>query len=309
MNERAGSPSWDYEHAYPGGPMIAVQGFPRPLYPPDAKGHEPSCDGSDVEAYKRTISRLGRWDWQRFDQAYSNAFAYGKSGNVHETGVAGFQRQQKIEPTGNIGKETFNALRSARIPQGLPHAGEPGMDATAVALINQAWTRFQGEPQPEPPAGTSAQLRLARAVAELGTKESPPNSNHCPYTDWYGMVGPWCAMFATWADQTSERPSESFTQGAAYAYVPYIVSDARLGLYGLTITSTPQPGDLCCFDWGWDGEYDHVGIVETSPVDSGDFTAIEGNTSTSNQSDGGEVMRRQRNIYGQGTVFVRVSEP
>lgn len=312
MNARAGSPDW-WTKGYPGGPMVAVAGFPRPLYSPDSVGHKPSSDGSDVEAYKRTVSRLGRWEWQRFDQAYSNAFAHGKSGNVHETGVAGFQRQQGIEATGQIGKETFNALRSARIPEGLPHAGEPGMDARSVELINAAWERFQGDPKPEPPAGTSAQARLAQAQSQLGVKEKPPNSNQCLYTDWYGMVGPWCAMFSAWSDQTSVRPSESFTQGAAYAYVPYLVQDARLGLYGLTVTSSPKPGDLVAYDWSWDGEYDHVGIVETPPDASGDMVCIEGNTSpdgsSGSQSNGGEVCRRHRNIYGQATVFIRVDEP
>jgi hypothetical protein len=63
------------------------------------------------------------------------------------------------------------------------------------------------------------------------------------------------------------------------------------------------------YDWQNDGEYDHVGIVETSPDASGNFVAIEGNTSMSDNSNGGEVMRRERNIYAQGTVFVQVEEP
>ena len=42
---------------------------------------------------------------------------------------------------------------------------------------------------------------------------------------------------------------------------------------------------------------------------TGTFNAIEGNTSVSNNSNGGEVMRRARSTPQQGTVFVRVSEP
>ena len=51
-----------WESGYPGGPMVKVAGFPRPLYPPDAAryGKRPSIDGPDVEAYKRTVSRAGR---------------------------------------------------------------------------------------------------------------------------------------------------------------------------------------------------------------------------------------------------------
>jgi len=109
-------------------------------------------NGPDIEAYKRTVSRAGRWKWQTFDQAYSNAFAHGKGGNVIDTGVAGIQRQQKINPTGWIGTATFNTLRSIKIPEGLPNAGQMAMDATAVKLINQAFAQFKGkEPAPAPP--------------------------------------------------------------------------------------------------------------------------------------------------------------
>ena len=304
--------SW-WEHGYPGGPMVAVRGFPRPLYPPDAApGHKPSINGSDVEAYKRTISRAGRWKWQAFDQAYSNSFAHGKYGGdvVAESGVAGMQKQQRIQATGWIGKETFNLLRSIRIPEGLPHAGEAAMDARSVELINAAWDRFGGEDPPEPSSGPSAQARLAQAKREIGTVEDPRGSNLTAYGDWYRMTGvPWCAIFATWADQTGGKPSASLERSSYYAYVPYIVSDARLGLRGLSLTSSPKPGDLVCYDWARDGEYDHVGIVEMGPDQQGNFSAIEGNTAVDNQSNGGQVMRRVRNRNRQNTLFVRVAEP
>src|SRR5215831_18514039 len=137
---------WDYQHPYPGAPMVKVPGFPRPLYPPDANRHgkKPSVDGPDVIAYKRTVSRAGRWPWQNFDDSYSNNFAHGSGPNVIQTGVAGVQRQQSIDDTGWIGKPTFNTLRSIVIPAGLPHAGEMAMDATSVALINDAWDMFEG---------------------------------------------------------------------------------------------------------------------------------------------------------------------
>lgn len=291
-----------WEHAYPGGPMVPVKGFPRPLYPTQ------SIDGPDVEAYKRTVSRAGRWKWQKFDQAYSRAFAEGKSGNVGETGIAGVQRQQGIDDTGNVGQITFNTLRSIRIPEGLPHAGEAAMDARSVELINAAWDRFGGS-EPDDTGQTSAVARLVKAQAELGYREDPANSNWSKYGDWYGMNGqPWCAMFVTWADQLSQVPSESFLRSALYSYCPYVVDDARLGKNGLSITSTPRPGDIVVYDWSRDGEYDHIGIVDQPPNPNGDFTAIEGNTSTSDNSNGGQVMRRSRNRNGQGTVFVRVAE-
>lgn len=297
-----------WEKGYPGGPMVKVAGFPRPLYPPDAasKGKTPSSNGNDVEAYKRVVSRAGRWPWQTFDDAYSNGFAHGTSGNVGKTGVAGVQRQGDIDDTGWIGEKTFNLFRSIRIPDGLPHAGEPAMDAVAVGLVNEAFAVFAGhEPPPDQPSHRKKALQ--EAITQVGVKESPPDSNQVKYCDWYGMVGPWCAMFVTWCFETT-GDSYAFSQGSRYSYVPYIVADARNGQYGLSTTDDPIPGDLVCYDWQWNGEYDHVGIFEEWQLTFGDFSAIEGNTSVDNNSNGGQVMRRIRNVSGQSTVFVRVAD-
>jgi hypothetical protein len=291
--------------------MVAVRGFPRPLYPPDAKskGHQPSVDGSDVEGYKRTVSRAGRWEWQAFDQAFSNGFSHGLAGgNVPDTGIAGIQRQGGISPdTGYVGEKTFNLLRSIIIPEGLPHAGEYAMDARSVELVNAAWDRFKGKEPPPPTQSSAALKRLQKATTQIGVKESPDNSNQCKFTEWYGMIGPWCAMFVTWSDQLSGSPTSSFKKGSRYAYVPFIVTDARLGANGLALTSSPKPGDLVCYDWGWDGEFDHIGIFESGSPSS--FKAIEGNTSNSNNSNGGEVMRRTRSKSEADILFVRVREP
>jgi hypothetical protein len=295
-----------WETPYKGGPMVKVAGFPRPLYPPDAaaQGKKASMDGPDVEAYKRTVSRLGRWPWQDFDGAYSNGFAHGISGNVGESGLAGVQRQQDLDDTGWVGQSTFNLLRSARVPTG-SHAGEMAMDATAVNLINTAYGMFEGH-EPASPKGSIRDAALQKAVTQLGVKESPPDTNKVKYCTWYGMTGPWCAMFTTWCYETS-GDSPAFVQGSRYSYVPYIVSDARAGKNGLTTTDDPEPGDLVCYDWQFDGTYDHVGLFENWSSPS-TFNAIEGNTSINNDSNGGEVMRRSRTRSAQGTVFVRVKE-
>lgn len=295
-----------HESPYPGGKMIDLPGFPRPLHSPNVMGYAASIDGPDVIAYKRTVSRLGRWPWQKFDATYSNAFAHGKSGgNVRDSGVAGCQRQQNWEGSGNVGEKTFNFFRSAKIPAGLPHAGEYGMDAVAQSLLVDAWHEFHGAP--DNPAGSAAAARLAKAKAYLGVKESPSGSNQTEFGAWYGMNGqPWCAIFVTYADQMGGAATPTFARGTRYAYVPWILQDARNHVNGLFIPDAPKPGDLVIYDWENNKEPDHIGIFE-SWVDSSRFNAIEGNTSIDNDSNGGEVMRRTRTRNSQVT-FVRVSE-
>src|SRR4029077_5768494 len=113
--------------------------------------------------------------------------------------------------------------------------------------------------------------------------------------------------FVTWCFETGTvSGSQSFARGSYYSYVPYVVSDARAGRRGLSTTTKPIPGDLVCYDWGsGDGVYDHIGIFKTGTPQS--FRAIEGNTSTSNQSNGGQAMDRSRSIYDADIVFVRVA--
>jgi len=304
-----------HEKPYRGGGPAKVKGFPRPLYPPDvpeSSGHEPSTRGPDVIAYKRTVSRLGRWPWQAFDDGYWSDFAHGTTGpEVAESGVSGVQWQQHLDATGWLGKKTFDALRYALVPEapGFQHGGEQAMDSVACDLIDEAFELFQGHPPTLAPGSVrAAALELARS--ELGYAESPAGSNLNKFGKWYGMDGaPWCAMFTTWAyEVASDGRSPGFVKGARYAYVPYIVSDARGNRGGLKVTSDPQPGDLVCYDWDWNGEHDHVGLFDKW-TGSSTFYAIEGNTSTSSNSNGGQVMRRERSRSGQGTIFVRVAEP
>lgn len=132
-----------YERAYPGGPGLTLPGFPRPLHYPGQAGYAPSAPGPDCVAWKRFVSRLGRWPWQTFDDVYSEGFALGRGPNVRDSGVAGVQRQQpELEETGAIGEAFYHFARHALIPDELPHGGEYGLDATAQELLADAYALF-----------------------------------------------------------------------------------------------------------------------------------------------------------------------
>jgi hypothetical protein len=256
---------------------------------------------------KRTVSRAGRWAWQTFDDTYSNGFAHGIGGNVGETGVAGVQRQSGITDTGYIGVATFDLLRAIRIPEDLPNGGQPAMDKVSISLVNDAYEIFRGPSVVK----TVRQAALDCAIRWIGYVEE--GRNLTVFGDWYGMNGqPWCAMFNTYqyevgAQSVTKKDSPSFDRGFKYAYVPYIVADARANRNGLSVTGMPISGDLVCYDWGRDGLFDHTGLFETGTSFS--WTAIEGNTSTASNSNGGSVMRRYRKASDANVVFVRVKEP
>ena len=215
---------------------------------------------------------------------------------------------------GVYGKNTASAVKRAKYHIGFPPkfintaAGKTFQDVLSGKRRQPrrykitAWRRKRAKAK----AKKSIRLKAyAYAVKQLGVKESPAGSNKVRFSDWYKMRGPWCAMFVTWAFVAAG--SKSFVRAQRYAYCPYVVADAVGNKYGLSTTTSPVRGDLVMFDWGKDGISDHIGIFEGWKSKSkGTFTAIEGNTSTSSNSNGGEVMRRSRNRT-QVQVFIRVS--
>lgn len=301
-----------WEEPYKGGPMaIPAAYFPRPLYPPDAKskGKTPSKDGPDVLAIKRTLCRLGRWGvWEpsKWDDSFNNEIAHGRGPNVVDSGLAGFQRQMRIEATGWFGSKSFNALASARVPEGKPHSGEMGMDANACNLMAEAYAIYGGKAEKPPPTKTTRLTALDAAIGWLGYVES--GNNDTVFGSWYGLnYQPWCAMYVAHCFVVGAGGSPSFVRASRYSYVPYVVNDAKAKRYGLSVVSSPQPGDLACFDWGRDGVPDHIGIVESGTPSS--FKCIEGNTSPADNSNGGQCMRRDRSTSSAGITFVHVAEP
>ncbi len=135
------------------------------------------------------------------------------------------------------------------------------------------------------------------AKKELRVTEDPAGSNKTKYGEWFGFNGAeWCAIFCSWVYDQAGVPighpkyKTDFMKG--FASVPF-----ALNLWKDKLTQEPQAGDLVLFDWNKDGKPDHVGLF-LSWIDkkAGLFQTIEGNTSSTNQSNGGQVQLRQRNM-------------
>lgn len=143
------------------------------------------------------------------------------------------------------------------------------------------------------------------AFAEVGTKESPANSNKTKYGKWFGFDGVmWCAMFVSWVYWKAgcQLPKIGYSKG--YAGVRTAVNYyEKLGL----LTDKPKLGALVFFDWNGDDRHDHTGIFNGwANKEKTKFYSIEGNTSFTNDSNGGEVMSRTRSV--KGVLFVNPPE-
>jgi hypothetical protein len=224
----------------------------------------PLLAGPDVVAVQRRLVALG----------YDPGQVDGEYGLVTAAAVTAFQRAVGITVDGIVGAETREALAAA------------------------------GRPDPPGPPGPGGSATGRKALAEarklIGTKEDPPGSNRTLFGAWFGENGvPWCNIFISYC----------FAIGAGYtiaggfggtgctehgcSFVP--TTEAWLRSAGMWLGRVePRPGDLAIYNWGG-GEPDHIGIVDRS-TGKGMFTAIEGNTAIGDDSNGGEVMRRERRL-------------
>lgn len=149
-------------------------------------------------------------------------------------------------------------------------------------------------------AQTTAQRILSIARAEVGYSEVPANSNKTKYGKWFGLDGvAWCGIFCSWCyDKAGANLGRiGFLKGFAGCQTA-VAHYRKTG----EVTTNPQPGDLAFFDWNGDGRFDHVGIY-LRKVSATTFETYEGNTSLTNQSNGGQVMHRSRTL-NKGVLFV-----
>ncbi len=135
---------------------------------------------------------------------------------------------------------------------------------------------------------------LALAASQIGITENPPDSNRVKYNTWWyghevsGSAYPWCCAFVNWLfDQIQARKlfyggGKTASSGTLYNYHK---------AQGQAVTSY-QPGDIIFFNFSGGRAPQHVGVCEA--FDGTHITTIDGNTGTTNEANGGAVMRRRR---------------
>ena len=129
------------------------------------------------------------------------------------------------------------------------------------------------------------------ATLEIGQGETPLNSNNSKYNKWFGLPSlPWCGMFVSWCYFKAGVPLSKI--GFAKGFAGCQTAVAYFENLNQT-TKNPKEGNICFFDWNLDGRYDHTGLF-VKDIDGVYFESIEGNTSSTNQSNGGQVMTRKR---------------
>lgn len=133
---------------------------------------------------------------------------------------------------------------------------------------------------------------LSIARGEVGVKESPAGSNKVKYNTAYygrevkGSAYPWCCAFVWWVFQQAGA-SELFYGGEKTAYCPTLMA-----FHKKQWVKDYEPGDVIFFNFSGGTTAKHVGICES--WDGKSITTIDGNTGTTNEANGGAVMRRKR---------------
>jgi len=155
---------------------------------------------------------------------------------------------------------------------------------------------------------TTRETIVATALKEVGNKEVPAGSNKTTYGEWFGLNGlAWCGIFVSWVYWKAGKPLPKigFTKGFAGCQTMHAFAKSE----GM-LTLDPKAGDVVLYDWNGDGRFDHTGVfTEWSDKAKGKFRSIEGNTSFANQSNGGEVMLRDRNVrrgHYKQAIFVNI---
>lgn len=134
------------------------------------------------------------------------------------------------------------------------------------------------------------------AAREIGYHEG--KNKHNKYGEWYGLdFQHWCVEFVQWCYAQADKPLPYKTASCGVLLNWYKMHDKEC------ITDNPIPGCLVIFDFPGGAKTDHIGLFVSKTNDK--ITTIDGNTSGTNQSNGGWVQQKTRNLsYANPTYIV-----
>lgn len=129
---------------------------------------------------------------------------------------------------------------------------------------------------------------LQIAEWQVGVLESPAGSNRVKYAEEYGLNGyAWCMMFVWWV---FHEAGFNLKKTASCTELTNAYKKA-----GQWVTSDFKPGDIVMYDFSGKKKItEHCGII--TEVGKDYIVAVEGNTSPTNNANGGAVMERKRNL-------------
>ena len=123
---------------------------------------------------------------------------------------------------------------------------------------------------------------------QVGVLESPAGSNKQKYGEAYGWNGvAWCMIFVWWCFKEA-----GFNLKKTASCTELMKSYAESKQW---VTKGFKPGDIAMFDFSGKKQItEHTGIIVE--VGDGHVITIEGNTGSGNNTNGGAVMERKRDL-------------
>lgn len=256
----------------------------------------PMMKGEDVRTLQKALQNPARPDLRDDDFLQSAAGADGEFGeDTHRAVYRAKYWLGYVRPDHRASDKLVDFLNGVKPP---------------TARMKELRRKRVRELQTQPPG----LKKLKEAVRHLGVTESPPGSNRVEFATWYDVAGPWCAMFVTFCGAKARLPSYAKRPPGRWAFVPFMVADARAGRNHYSLTANPVSGDDVAFDFPpRDGTAQHVGIFAAEPdlrrlapaaldqaiarfgrLGNREFWSVEGNTGVGSDNNGGAVMIRKR---------------
>lgn len=137
---------------------------------------------------------------------------------------------------------------------------------------------------------------LAIAAREIGYREGM--NRETKYGEWYGMnYVNWCMIWVQWVyhQAGADLPYKTASCGALLQWYRRNQPEC--------IVRNPPPGCIIIFNWpGTAYETDHTGLLVSKSDTS--ITSIDGNTSGTNNSNGGCVQQRTRALSYANPVYI-----